>query len=248
MLFNETKSKELPTIILLHGGGLSNWALKYVVELLQADYNVVTPIIDGYGENSSNDFVSIEDSAMKLVEYIEQEHNGKVFALGGLSIGAQIVTEALTQSKDIANFAILESALVLPVRGTKALTIPTLKLCYGLIKMKWFAKLQSKYLCVPKTMFEQYYTDSLKISKQTLINTAFSNGTYTLKTNIEKTKTKVLIIVGEKEIGIMRKSANLLNDKIPNRELFISQKMGHGELSMSYPVEYVRIIKEFFAK
>ena len=66
MLFKETGNSELPTVILLHGGGLSCWALTGIVELLQADYHVVTPIIHGYGENSSNDFFSIEDSANKI--------------------------------------------------------------------------------------------------------------------------------------------------------------------------------------
>lgn len=248
MLFKGTDNRKLRTIILLHGGGLSCWSLTSVVELLQTNYNIITPIIDGYGENSSNDFISIEDSAKKLITYIEQNYNGKVFALGGLSIGAQIVTEVLAQRESIAEFAVLESALVLPIKGTKSLTIPTFKLFYGLIKKKWFAKLQAKALYVPNDMFEQYYTDSLRISKQSLINTALSNGSYTLKDNIKKTKSRVLIIAGEKEIKLIKKSAHLLNDKIPNSELFTSQKMRHGELSMVYPTEYVKIITEFFTK
>jgi len=248
MRFQETENKNLPTIILLHGGGLSSWALTNVVEILQVNYHVVTPILDGYGEDSNHDFISIEDSAQKLISYIEQQHNGKVFALGGLSIGAQIVTEVLTQRENIAEFAILESALVLPIKGTKALTVPTFKLSYGLIKMRWFSKLQAKTLFVPDTMFEQYYSDSLKISKQTLINTTLSNGTYALKNEIEKTKTKVLVIVGEKEIKLMRKSAELLHGKIPNNKLIVLPNMGHGELSMLHPMEYAEILEEFFVK
>ena len=181
MLIKETEKTELPTIIILHGGGLSCWALIGIVELLQSDYHVVTPIIDGYGEDYAHDFMSIEDSAKKLTAYIEEQCNGRVYALCGLSIGAQIVVEALTQNADIAEFAVLESALVLPVRGTKVLTVPTFKVFYGFIKMKWFARLQAKTLYVPEAMFEQYFNDSIRISKQSLINTALSNGTYTLK-------------------------------------------------------------------
>jgi len=248
MLFQETGNKNLPTIVLLHGGGLSCWALANVVELVKANYHVVTPIMDGYGEDSNHDFVSIEDSAEKLIRYIEEQCNGKVFALGGLSIGAQIVTEVLTQREDIAEFAVLESALVLPIKGTKALTVPTFKLSYGLIKKRWFAKMQAKALFIPDAMFEQYYSDSLKISKQTLINTTLSNGTYLLKSEIEKTKAKVLIMVGEKEISQMKKSAQLLHEKIPDNELMVLPKMGHGELSMVHPAEYVKILEKFFVK
>jgi pimeloyl-ACP methyl ester carboxylesterase len=248
MLIKETEKTELPTIIILHGGGLSCWALIGIVELLQSDYHVVTPMIDGYGDDFANDFISIEDSAKKLTSYIEQQCNGKVYALCGLSIGAQIVVEAMTQKTDIAEFAVLESALVLPVKGTKTLVLPTIKLFYGLIKMKWFARLQAKTLYVPEALFELYFNDSIRISKQSLINTILSNGTYTLKDNIEKTNAKVLIIAGEKEINLIKKSAKLLSIKIPNNELSILESMGHGELSMAHPVEYVRMIKEFFAK
>ena len=80
------------------------------------------------------------------------------------------------------------------------MTVPTYKLFYGLVKRRWFSKLQAKTLCVPTDMFEQYYQDSLKISKQSLINITLSNGSYNLKNSIVNTKSKVLIIVGENEI------------------------------------------------
>ena len=97
-------------------------------------------------------------------------------------------------------------------------------------------------------MFEQYYQDSLKISKQSLINITLSNGSYNLKNSIVNTKSKVLIIVGENEIGIMRKSAQRLNEVIKDSELYIAPAMKHGEMSLVYPKKYVELIKSFFAK
>ena len=84
----EFGNKNLPKIILLHGGGLSYWSLSGIVELLKDDYHVVTPIIDGHGENGNETFMSIEQSADKLLEYIDKACDSKVFVLGGLSIGA----------------------------------------------------------------------------------------------------------------------------------------------------------------
>ncbi|MCL2322007.1 MAG: alpha/beta hydrolase [Oscillospiraceae bacterium] len=249
MLFNEIKDNKLPTIILLHGGGLSNWSLSNVAKLLEKDYNVVTPIIDGHGEDGNEDFISIEDSAKKLLEYIAKNHNGKVFAIGGLSLGAQIATEVLSQREDIAQYAILESSLVIPLSKWIISTIvPTYKLSYGLIKQKWFAKIQAKSLLIPDEMFEEYFADSLKLSKQSLINFTISNATYKLKDSIGKTKATVLIIVGEKEIGLMKKSGEALKNKIPNSKLYCAQNMKHGELSIVHPEEYVKVIKNFFIK
>jgi pimeloyl-ACP methyl ester carboxylesterase len=247
MLFKETSNNELPTIVLLHGGGLSSWSLQAVIEQLQSEFHVVTPIIDGHGENDNNEFISIQDSADKLINYIDINCKGRVFAIGGLSIGAQIVTEVLSQRANIAEYAILESALVYPIRGTAALTVPTYKLFYGLVKKKWFSKMQAKTLCVPTNKFEQYYQDSLKITKQSLINITLSNGNFHLKSSISNTKSKVLIIVGEHELNIMKKSARQLHEVIKNSELYIAPAMKHGELSLVYPTKYVELLKAFLA-
>lgn len=216
MIFKETESRELPTIILLHGGGLSWWSLKDVVLLLKNDYHVVTPIIDGYGEDGATAFISIENSALKLMQYIEEECRGKIFAIGGLSIGAQIVVEVLSNKPDIAEYSIIESALVCPLKGTKLLAVPSVKMSYGLIKKRWISKRQAKALCVPNDMFEKYYSDSLKISKQSLVNTIVSNGTYELKSTIAQTTAKTLIIVGEKR--------NQANNKICTQITFDNYK------------------------
>lgn len=248
MIFKETANKQMPTIILLHGGGLSSWSLQSVVEHLQSEFHVVTPIIDGHGENGDEEFISIQDSAEKLINYIDTNCKGKVFAVGGLSIGAQIITEVLSQRTDISTYAIIESALVYPIKGTAAMTVPTYKLLYGLVKSRWFSKLQAKTLCVPDDMFEEYYRDSLKISKQSLINITLSNGNYNLKSSIEDTKSKVLIIIGENEIGVMRKSAQRLHKAIKDSELYIAPAMRHGEMSLVYPKKYVELLKSFFAQ
>jgi pimeloyl-ACP methyl ester carboxylesterase len=248
MIFKETSNKQLPTFVLLHGGGLSSWSINSIVEQLQSEFHVVTPIIDGHGEDGGEEFISIEDSASKLIEYIDTKCNGKVYAIGGLSIGAQIAVEVLSKRVDIAEYAILESALVYPIKGTAAMTVPTYKLFYGLVKRRWFSKLQAKSLCVPAVMFEQYYQDSLKMSKQSLINITLSNGNYTLKSSIANTKSNVLIIVGEKEIGIMKKSAKRLHEAIKDNELYISTAMKHGELSLVYPEKYIELVKLHFAK
>lgn len=248
MIFKETSNKGFPTVILLHGGGLSDWSLQKVIESLQTEFHVVTPIIDGHGEDGGEPFISIEDSAAKLLHYIDTHCQRKVFAIGGLSIGAQIVTEVLSQRMEIADYAIIESALVYPIKGIGLMTVPTYQLFYGLVKQRWFSKMQAKALRIPSTMFEQYYKDSLNISKQSLINITLSNGSYDLKGGIEKNKARVLIIVGDKEIGIMKKSAKRLHDAIANSELYVAPKMGHGEISLAHWERYVELLKSLFAK
>ncbi len=61
---------------------------------------------------------------------------------------AQIVCEVLSREPAITEYAIVESALVLPVKGVTVFTAPACGLCYGLIKRRWFSKMQAKpFVC-----------------------------------------------------------------------------------------------------
>ena len=248
MLFHSFGSPEKPTVILLHGAGLSWWAYRKVAELMAEEYYVVLPTIDGYGEDGAETFESIECSAEKLIAYIKREHHGHVFAIGGLSLGAQIVVEVLCQQADIADYAVLESALVIPIPGTRAMAAPAVSMSYGLIRKRWFSKLQSKALSLPDEMFEDYFADSMKVSRKSLMNTLLSNGTYALKGELSRTQAKTLILVGSKEVSAEIKSANKLHEAISGSELFIAPGLKHGELSLIHPEMFVGKLNAFFQK
>ena len=246
MLFKEFGDKKKPAIILLHGGGLSYWSLQSHIDDLQKDYYVVCPIIDGHGEDYATEFVSIDDSADKVIAFINKELGGKAFALAGLSIGAQIVVSVLSKAPDIAKKAIIESALVYPMKITNSMVNMTYNMSFGLIKKKWFAKMQAKVLFVPDNLFEKYYEQSSAMSKRNLIEMSKSNSDFPLPKGIADTSADALIIVGEKELGIMKKSAKLLDDTIKCSTLNIISGNGHGEISLKTPDKYIEMLKIFF--
>lgn len=248
MKFKTFGRKENPAIVLLHGGGLSWWSLRKIIALLEEEYYLVAPILDGHGEDGETTFISIEDSARKLIGYIDEALGGKVHTICGLSIGGQIAAEVLSQRNDISTYALLESTLVYPIPGTRLLTVPMYALAYGWLKNKSFAKLQAKSLFVTEDLFDLYYQDSLKISKQSLINITLSNGEYSIKDGLKDTKAKVGVVVGGKELGIMKKSARALTEAIPGSERIELPKYGHGELSLVHADEYVDVLKKLWMK
>jgi len=248
MLFKEFGKPDRPVIVLLHGGGLSWWSMEEAIGRLSGEYRVVAPVIDGHGEDGAEAFRSIEDSAGKLIAYVDSRCGGKVLMLSGLSLGAQIAVEALSARPGIARYAVLESALVLPMKALTTAMAPAYKLSYGLIRQRWFARAQAKALGLPDGMFERYYQDSLRFSRQTLSNIAVSNGNYALKPSFSGVQAKVLVIVGEREIRAMRSSARKLHEAARGSQLYVAKGMRHGELSLGHPAEYVKLLEEFFAE
>ena len=158
MNYVEYGKENSDVIILLHGGGLSWWNYKEVAERLQTDYHVVLPILDGHA-GCDKQFTTIENNALDIIEFVNSKLGGSVIMMGGLSLGGQILLEILSQRKDICKYAIVESVLVIPSKFTYSMIKPAFGSCYGLIKYKWFSKLQFKSLRIKSNLFDEYYKD-----------------------------------------------------------------------------------------
>ena len=235
------------TVLLLHGGGLSWWNYREAARLLEAQYHVVLPVLDGHADSDAS-FTTIEDHAARLISYIDTHFSGRVLAIAGLSLGGQVVVEMLSQRQDICQYALIESTLVKPMKLTSALIEPTFGMSYGLIKQKWFAKLQADYLGIPKALFDDYYRDTCKISKEDMIAFLKANSVYTIKPGLTETKAKVKIVAGAKEQKGIRDSAILMNRAIPGSEVEILPGLRHGDLSINHPQHYVRMLTEWIGR
>lgn len=230
------------TVMLLHGGGLSWWNYRKVAQLLAEDYHVILPILDGHA-GSDTGFTTIEQNAERIIEYIDTDFCGHITALGGLSLGGQVALEILTQRPDICRFALIESASVKPSRLICALIAPSVSMSYGLIKQRWFAKLQASYLGIPQELFEDYYRDTCEITRTNMIAFLKANSIYPLKPALANTTAEVKIIAGAREQKSILESAKLLHSTIPGSQLEILPSMRHGDLSINQPERHVQILK-----
>ena len=224
-------------IMLLHGGGLSWWNFRSEAELLSAHYHVVLPVLDGHADSDAG-FISIEENANRIISYIDSEYNGSVLLIGGLSLGAQILAEILSKRADICRFAIIESASMIPSRITNTLVGPTFASSYSLIRKKWFAKTQFRYLRIRDDLFEDYYRDTARIPKDSMIAFLKASTAYKPKPELQNCRAQIRIVVGGKEAKDMLRSAQLLHSLCPGSLLEIKADLFHGEYSINYPDQY----------
>ena len=242
MKYKEYGLKNKDIIILLHGGGLSWWNYIDEIGLLEDEFHIVIPILDGHSDSDTN-FISIENNASEIINFINENYNGKVKLIGGLSLGGQVLLEILSRNPNICEYAVIESALVIPMKFTYKMIEPIFNLTYGITKKSWFSKLQFKNLKIKNSLYDLYYEDTCKISKNNLIAFMKSNSSYELKDTLSRTRAKVLILVGSKERSIMKKSAVKIAELIPNSELEILQGYYHGDISINHADDYVERVK-----
>ena len=234
-------------IVLLHGGGLSWWNYREVAKLLSSDYHIILPILDGHAQSDS-DFTTIEENAAEIIKFIDETCKGSVLLIGGLSLGGQILLEMLAQRTDICQYAVIESACVLPSIFVSAMIKPAVGACYGLIKYKWFSKLQFKSLKIKQELFEDYFRDTCGISKSNMIAFLKASLRYAIKSSIADSTAKTYVLVGEKENRTQQKSSKIIHEKLQGSILQVLPQMYHGEWSINHADDYVNKLRSMIRK
>lgn len=246
MEFVEYGKEHSQTIVLLHGGGLSWWNFREAAQLLSDEYRVLLPILDGHGQSDA-DFTTMQANADEILDFIGQYIGSSVLLLGGLSLGGQVLLEILARRKDICRYALIESTLVRPSGLTHALIKPLFGSCWGLIRRRWFAKLQFRALGIQPALFEEYYRDTCRISKENMIAFLQANALYDIKPSLKDCGAKAYIFVGKKENRAMKLSAEKLGRSLPGSVLQLLPG-GHGDFSLNRAEDYARTVREIIKR
>ena len=246
MRFREFGATDAETILLLHGGGLSWWNFEAEALLLRSGYHVILPILDGHA-GSDRPFTTIEDNAREIIGFIDAHSGGRVLMIGGVSLGAQILLEMLSQRGSVCRCALVESASVVPSRLTHALIRPVFGGSYGLIQNRCFSSLQFRSLHMDSRFFEAYYRDTREIAKADMIAFLRANTAYTLKDSILGVTARTHVFAGARETPGILKSFDILKERVPGCRATLLPGLRHGEFSLNRPELYAQCVRALIA-
>lgn len=232
-----------PALVFLHGGGVAGWMWDKQADYFK-DYHVIIPDLPGHGESAETPFISINDAASKVLTSIREIVGNERIILIGFSLGAQLAVEIMSKWPEKVDSAIISSALVKPWTNGKYFLIGTCKMSYGLIKLKGFSKLQAKQLCIPKELWQKYYDDSLKLSKDNFIRVMESNISYEMPESFRESDVRALVITGMKELDRMKESAGDLVRANRNCIGYLVSNTGHS-LPLTEPDMFNEIVYNF---
>ena len=113
------------------------------------------------------------------------------------------------------------------MRGSSAV-LGLLGLTSGLARRPWFARLQARELFIPDALMDDYLRTSVSLTKQTLITSVRENATFLPPADWSDFPGPALILVGEREHGLMRRSAQALHTALSASEIEVVDGCGHG--------------------
>ena len=224
--YNVSGSTSDKTIIFINGAGVGAWMWQSQVDYLKA-YKTITFDLPGHGDNSNIDFTSINQCVLEIKSIIKKECKGSDVVLVGHSIGAQICMRMLEKLDENIKHLVIVSGLNHPMPKLVGLTKSMVGWTMPLVSQRWFSKLQSSSLDIPESLFNLYYEDSLKLSKNSLTNILVENMLFELKEKIT-CSAKVLILVGSGEKKIMLDSARKTLRYVEDSVAFEILGAGHG--------------------
>lgn len=247
MIFKEFGNKNKPTIILIHSQNLSHWMWFKEIELLSNHYHIVAPILDGHSENASMYFQNIYKCSSQIIAYIDKFLGGYVSGIIGSGIGSQITIEILSKRPDIANKILIENILLAEKENNEEIKYNKKKInvFYYLIKKKWFAKLYSKKINLPKNLFSLYFKEIRRISLTSFLNLNNSYKTYKLPTLTSDAQSKIIILCGKNTNQQIKRSSRILTTKFENATLIFFPFCKYN-LNFKKPTKYTELISDLF--
>ncbi|WP_420488656.1 alpha/beta fold hydrolase [Paenibacillus arenosi] len=229
-------------MVFIHGGGASGWMWNKQVEYFK-NFHCLVPDMPEQGQSSDDRPFTINNSADQIIELIEEKGQGKTIVAIGFSLGAQVLIAILSKRPDLIQYAMINSALVKPISYAKIFT-KSLGIVHPLTRNKTFSRIQAKSMYIDEPLYETYYDENSRMTKDTLARILSENMSFTIPKSFEQANGNILVTVGEKEKKMMKDSMIKIINSNPRCQGFVFPKMGHG-VSLADPELFNQVTEKW---
>lgn len=205
------------------------------------------------GKSSAVKPFSIKSSADMIANVIRHRATGGKAHVIGLSLGAQVLVQLLTEYPDVLHTAVINSALVQAMPFSLAVTRFLAPLILPITHWRWYARIQAKTMGIPNAQFELYFQDSQKLAlpspplSSVFIRIMSENMNFQIPPRLHSQTVPTLLLYGSREAGIMKNSAKDLQKILPHAEMQIVPGAAHG-FSLPMPDTFNAIVDDFLTR
>lgn len=240
------------SVVLIHGmATTAETCFEPMLEYLK-DYYVVLVQVDGHIPGDDRVLESFEGACADIERYIQTELGGKVYCIGGLSMGGSMTVEILGRNNIKVEKAFIDAAFIVKMNPVMAKIYTSLFVFFS----GWLKKGHK----IPKVVYDKIYDSMfgknnrgiveafyLGVKKETIKNVCGFVYRYSMHEEIREFAGKAIFIYGDHE-PYARKGANRLKRYLPSLEIKELENMGHGQLLHSYPKMWVEELINYLEK
>lgn len=247
MKFKEFGSEDNKVLVLIHGIGITWEMFIPFINVLEKEYYLIIPVLDGHDTENDSVFETVEREANEIIRYVKEKFGTKVFGIYGISLGGTIASVILEKQELIFERAIIDAGPIYPMN--KFLLGQSINL-----KVKNVLSLKRENSIYRKMLEKTFYPPNAieivcklaeVIHKDTLENAFRSAFSYQLKS--VKFNGKIAYWYGTKEGFLCNKYAKQIQNLYPQISIKVFDQYDHGELAIGHPDECVAEILEMLA-
>ncbi|MGO9387134.1 MAG: alpha/beta fold hydrolase [Methanobacterium sp.] len=229
LYIKETGKNIEETLLFLHGDGFAGWMWDEQVKSFN-DYHCIVVDLPGHGKSSDAKSLTIENTAETIINLIHDQAHDKKAHLVGISMGAQVIVQILSTAPEVIDHAMISGTLV----RTTPPTINFLKHLNHLIEIYTPVKNNSLYIKsyirsynIPKNLYNKFKESTYIIKQDSLHKIIRDNMLFKMPEGLGNVYVPVLVMTGEKDYEIIKKSAKKLVNVLPNSKNAYALKVGH---------------------
>lgn len=247
MRFIEAGESNPKVMLLIHGMQLPWQVWNEHIKHFSSLYHVIIPILSGHDPKEASTFLSIQEEAIKIENYLKLHNKTKRITICGVSMGGAISTVLWKRGQLQIDHLILDGAPLLPYNKIVSHFIKKQYL-YLTAKIK---KRDTNTLEKCKTNFipSKYMTNFLtmidKMNEETIKNCVSSISKYRLELDKTMKDVNLTYLYGT---GIdefySKKSANYLSKNYPQAKIHRLKGYSHCKLFLCKPEEHILLIEK----
>lgn len=227
LYWQESGPKDAPTIIFLHGMGVSSWMWTEQVEALQSSYHCLTIDLPGSGKSHTEEWQSFAATAERVAEFIRAHANNGKAHIVGLSLGGFTAITLLANHPDVVDTVVVTGVSTTPLQLTWMMKGMMAVLP---IASRWepFIKMQAQMLHLPPSAMEAFIHDNKVLTAQTYKRVYDEVLAFQLPPVLANRSHRLLALAGDQEMKAIKDGLLDFCQIMPNATAALAPNAHHG--------------------
>ncbi len=222
-----TGSPNAPTIVFLHGLGVSSWMWTEQVRDLSADFHCLTIDLPNAGGSIQMPWISFADSARQVAAIIAEQVPGGKAHLVGLSLGGYVGLQVLRDAPQVVESLMISGVAGQPI-GASFFNRAVMRLLLPLNKVDPFIWLMGKVMNLPAEAIPYFQRDSKQMNLDGVRRMYDEVLNYDLASAFDRCDARVLALAGDKEVGAIVQGLPHFAAVMPNAVMAYAPNAHHA--------------------
>ena len=196
LVTTETGPQDAPTIVFLHGLGVSSWMWTEQVEALADRYHCVTIDLPGNGDSYQQTWTSMSDTAAQVAALIRSRATGQRAHVVGLSLGGYTALRLLAEHPDVVLSTLVSGVTVRPLSRFYKMLTPLMS---GMYHWDFLINLSAKMMQLHDEAAVLFKRDTKRLSKETTERVYAEVMDFQLPPALKSRAQPILAVAGDKE-------------------------------------------------